>query len=166
MLQSFESRYLFSNSAGFVNRSCSHFSHCKLFTRLQSGLMFSCYYIFSLLPPQHAIAIRSEQQGRRATRQQVSAPARTEWPGSPVTAAPRATSRAALPSPPASVRPTRTTSTYSDLIQRIVIRVHCTNNNFFQGIRHIVTSNSLHNCINVNKPVIYVLYRSVMISLP
>lgn len=78
MLQSFESRYLFLAAPGFVNRSCSHFSHCKLFTRLQSGLMFPRYYIFSLLPPQHAIAIRLEQRGRRATRQQVNAPARTE----------------------------------------------------------------------------------------
>lgn len=57
----------------------------------------------SLTPPQLVTATLWEQRARRATRPQASAPARTVSPASPVTAAPKATSKAVRLWPRASV---------------------------------------------------------------
>lgn len=54
-------------------------------------------------PPQPVTATLWVQPARRATRPQASAPARMASLASPATAAPKVTSRAAPPSPPASV---------------------------------------------------------------
>lgn len=71
---------------------------------------YSINFLFSLpphllspTPTQPATATLWVLQARRATRPQVSAPARMASLASPATAAPKVTSRAAPPSPPASV---------------------------------------------------------------
>lgn len=64
-------------------------------------------------PPQPVTATLWVLRARRATRPQASAPARMASLASPATAAPKVTSRAAPPSPPASVSHKHTEKYYS-----------------------------------------------------
>lgn len=79
---------------------------CLIILHFAAGLMN--WYLLSLLsappPPRQLVtATLWAQQARHATRPQASAPARTVSRASHATAAPKGTSRAARPWPPASV---------------------------------------------------------------
>lgn len=76
-------------------------------------------------PPQPVTATLWVLPARPATRPQASAPARTASLESPATAAPRVTSRAAPPSPPASVSHKHTHKTISRWIKKLLMSQLC-----------------------------------------